>query len=73
VGLKSAADLHRQIAKHHEQLADSFLKEFDMPLQRNLTTHMKKVDENEKMLEKSSKRIQDEISKTEAKMLKGKC
>ncbi len=63
--------MHRAVAKQQEQLADSFHKDFEVPLQRNLATHSKRVEENEKSFEKATRRMQDEISKTESKMLKG--
>lgn len=72
VGLKAAAELHQQIAKQQEQLAECLHKDFELPLQRNLVTHQKRVEENEKTFEKTMKKMQDEISKTENKMLKGR-
>ena len=70
-GLKTAAELHRVIAKNQEQLAEAIHKDFELPLQRNLIAHQKRVDENEKAYERSVRKIQDEITKTEGKMLKG--
>jgi small-conductance mechanosensitive channel len=68
--LKCAADLHKQIAKTQEQLAESINKEFEISLQRNFQAHSKKVDDNEKAFDKTMRKIQDEITKTENKMLK---
>lgn len=69
--MKAASELHRLIAKDQEQLAELVQKEFELPLQRNLTSHQKRVDENERIFEKTMRKMQDEISKTESKMLKG--
>lgn len=70
-GLKVAAELHRVIAKNQELFAETVHKEFEAPLQRNLVAHGKKTDENEKQFEKSMRKMQDEIAKTENRMLKG--
>lgn len=72
VGLKAASELHKIIAKDQEQLADLIHKEFELPLQRNLATHAKRIEENERIYEKTKRKMQDEISKTESKMLKGR-
>ncbi|KAI3648928.1 hypothetical protein MP228_006782 [Amoeboaphelidium protococcarum] len=72
VGLNSAAELHRLIAKHQEQLAELIHKEYEVPLQRNLATHTKRIEENDRQFEKTMKKMQDDISKTENKMLKGR-
>lgn len=71
-GLKAAAELHRTISKNQEQLAEAIHKDFELPLQRNLMAHQKRVDDNEKAYEKNVRKIQEEISKTESKMLKGR-
>jgi hypothetical protein len=71
VGLKAASELHRLIAKDQEQLAELVHKEFELPLQRNLATHQKRINENERIFDKTMRKMQDEISKTESKMLKG--
>lgn len=72
IGMRAAAELHRSIAKQQEQLAEMIQKDFEVPLQRNLTTHQKRLDENEKSFEKNMRKMQDEISKTENRMLKGR-
>jgi hypothetical protein len=71
-GLKAAAEFHRTIAKSQEQLSDSFHKEFEIPLNRNLSSHVKRVEENEKQFEKNMRKVQEDITKTEGKMLKGR-
>ena len=63
--------MHRVIAKNQELLAEAIHKDFELPLQRNLVSHQKRVDENEKTYEKNIKKIQEDITKTEVKMLKG--
>ena len=72
IGLKAAAELHRLMAKHQEQLAEHINKDFELPLQRNMTAHQKKVEENDKLFDKSMRKMQDEISKTESKMMKSR-
>lgn len=64
--------MHRQIGKLQEQLAEAFNKQFEIPLQRNMQTHSKRVEEGIKTTEKSTRRMEEEITKTEGKMSKGR-
>jgi hypothetical protein len=71
-GLKACAELHRLISKNQETLAELIHKDFEVPLQRNLVSHQRKVEENEKQFERNMRRITDEITKSEGRLLKGK-